>query len=385
MSHRFRSALAGVAVALLLSTAGLAAPPEPTARDLETLALMKQPNDWFAQRLKAPPETADGQTLHPKIQYYLENVTRASDANGRRAQLAKALETPEARAAMRLSIDRTWNYRTRETVPMAAVEDIAIQGPAGPLAARVYVPAGKGAGPLPVLVYFHGGAWMFGSIDAIDRAARLIAEEAGVIVVSGSYRYTPEAKFPAPLDDAQAIFRWVRDNAATLGGDPSRIGIGGDSAGGHMAVVTSLRARAAGEKGPAYQLLYYPPLDMRTDYPSYRQFANGYGLDATLAEMVFATFFARPEDMDLPEASPLRQADLSGLPPTIIATAGFDILRDQGKLFADRLARAGVAVIHRNYGSLNHGFMQFSGVIDDAETACVETARLFGDGIRSAN
>ncbi len=392
--HRIPLGITGGIAAFLLSLSGaVAAPPEPTDKERAAWELLQQPNSYFQERLQNPAAVVDGQTLHPKIQYTNEQSGRGADAAARRARLAKALQTPEGRAAVRTAVDRSWHFTTKVTADMAAVEDRTIPGPGpglgsasasgGPIDIRIYRPQTTEAGPLPVLVYYHGGAWLFASIDAVDRAVRLIANEAQVIVVSVNYRLAPENPFPAAQDDALAAYRWVLENAASFGGDPAVTAIGGDSAGGGMALVTAMRQRDDGLPLPNYLLLYYPAVDMRMDYRANELFGDGYGLDNHLANVVYDLVFPTVESRNHPYASPLQADNLKGLPPTILATAGFDILRDQGAAMAKRLADENGNVVYFNYPSLNHGFMQHSGTIDDAERASTDTARFLGSALRS--
>lgn len=367
---------------LTFGHAVLAAPPPPTEKELEQLKLLQQPNSYFEERLQNPQETVDGQPLHPKIQYYIEQRSRSAAGAAMREKMTKMLDTAEGREWIRTSVDRTWNYRTKVTADMASVEDRKIPGPAGDIEIRIYRPAIEAQGPLPVLLYFHGGAWLFSSIEAVDRAVRLIANEAEVMVVSANYRLSPEHKFPAAQDDALATYQWLLANAEALGADPDQTAIGGDSAGAGMSFVTAMRQRDAGLPVPQYLLLYYPALDMSMDYRSYDLFGEGYGLDIHLAKVVFDKAFPDEASRFHPYASPIRVKDVSGMPATIIATAGYDMLRDQGAAMAKRLDDAGVSVVYLNYGSLTHGFMQHSGTIDDAEAACIETARLLGQALR---
>lgn len=377
------AALGLLGVSLGASTNLFAEPaPPPTPAEAERLELYKKPNEWFVQRLKNPPEMIDGNKLHPKIQYYQEQRGRQEEAISAMNAWWDQFQIPAQRHDARRAVDRTWTYRTKITEPMAKVEDRKIRGPAGELNIRIYTPRTDQRRPLPVLVYYHGGGWIMGSLEAADRATRLIANEGDVIVVSADYRMSPEVKLPEPQKDAQAVFQWTQANAGSFGGDPSRVGVGGDSAGGQMAMVTSLKQWEDGKIVPAYQLLYYPVTDLNYSYSSFDKFSKGYGLDKHFADKMLELALAQGADLNNPHLSPIRARDLSGMPPTIIATAGYDILRDQGRALADRLKAEGVPVIYRNYGSLTHGFMQHSGTIDDAETACVETARLIGTGLR---
>lgn len=358
--------------------------PPPKPHELEQLELYRKPNSYFVERLQNPPEYIDGGTLHPKIQYYQEQRGRtpaAADATAKWREVF--LGNPEQRAKARLDIDRTWTYRAKITEPMKNVEDRMIPGPGGKLKIRIYTPQTERRGPLPVMVHYHGGAWVFGSIEASDRANRLFANEADVIVVSVDYRLAPDYKFPAPQDDALATFRWTLENASSFGGDPTRVGVGGDSAGGQLSVVTALRQWEEGKVVPALMMLYYPSVDMRTtSYSSYERFGEGYGLSKNLSQWVRTLIFAKPEDREHRYASPMQAPSFEGMPPAIIATSNFDIIRDQGRAIADRLKAEGVEVIYKNYSTLTHGFLQHTGTIDDALTAATETARWYGQAIR---
>lgn len=359
---------------------------EPTSEEQKTAIFERQPNEVFEKLLKHPRVEVDGQKLHPKYQYYLEQ--RAGDgresAEQKRAVQAERLRDPAAAAKSRASTDRSWTFRTKQTAPMAKVEDRTVPGPGGPVPVRIYTPKVSGQrGPLPVLVYMHGGGWLFGSVAAADRAVRLIANEAKVIVVSVEYRMAPEHRFPAANEDSEAAFNWTVENAVALGGDPERVAVGGDSMGGLMSIAISLKHLREGGKLPAAQLLYYPAADI-TDrqYPSYDLFRIGYGLDVPFMDMIVYLALDNANHRNHIYASPMNAANFKGMPPAIIATAGFDPIRDHGKVYAERLVADGVTVQYANYSSLIHGFMQFSGTIDDAEAACVETARQFGEMIR---
>jgi len=233
MSSRYPKSLLSGFILILLAQYPVACSAEaihPTAEEKAQVEFERKPNSYFEERLKEPPVQVDGQQLHPKYQYYLEErASRGGDLSPeeKRRQQAERLKDPEIAARMRASVDRSWTFRTKETADMASVEDRQIPGPAGPVDVRIYKPHTDQKSPLPVLVYYHGGGWLFGSVEAVDRAVRLIANEADVIVVSVDYRMAPAHKFPAAHEDAFAVFDWVSENAETLGGDPSRIGVGG--------------------------------------------------------------------------------------------------------------------------------------------------------------
>lgn len=367
------------------STSPMLSPPDIalTAEERQAVAAGQQPESAFVARLQGPREVIDGQTLNPKVQYLLEQSRPHNTPEAFEAERA-AFATAEGRAEARAATDRRWRIHTLITAEMRSVEDRAIPSRAGgAIPVRIYRPNVESDAPLPVLVYFHGGGFIFASIEAIDRAVRLIANEARVIVVSVDYRLAPEHPYPAAHDDAEDAFLWVRANAASFGGDPARIGVGGDSAGGHLSVVTALRQIAAGRPTPAQLLLYYPAVTMAREDRSYELFGNGYGLDIPFIEAVTQMTFPDATMRARPEASPLSAPSLQGMPPTILVTAGFDPLRDQGRRFAERLEAEGGGATYRNYPGLTHSFLNWSGSIEEAGAAARETAILFGEAIRA--
>lgn len=263
-----------------------------------------------------------------------------------------------------------------EPEPVAKVDDRLIPGPAGQIAVRIYTP--QGGGPFPVLVFFHGGGFALGSIETHDELCRALTNAAGCIAVSVDYRLAPEHRFPAAVDDCYAATRWVAENANAIGGDPTRIAVGGDSAGGNLAAVIALMARDQGTPPLVYQLLVYPVTDSAFDTPSRQEYADGYFL--TRDDMVwFTNLYLRSEaDGDNPHASPLRAQDLSGLPPAQVITGEFDPLRDEGEAYAARLREAGVPVVCRRYNGMIHGFLSMP--FDQGKKARQEAAA----GLRSA-
>jgi cation diffusion facilitator CzcD-associated flavoprotein CzcO/acetyl esterase/lipase len=225
------------------------------------------------------------------------------------------------------------------------VVDGTLPGAAGPLAWRLYRPAGQG--PHPVVVYFHGGGWVLGSHASDDPLCRDLCRRSDALIVSIDYRHAPEARFPAAADDGLAAVRWVADHAADLGGIPGALAVAGWSAGANVAAVTCQQARDAGGPPICGQLLLTPVTDCDTTRPSYRDNADGYVLTAALMAW-FWDHYADPADRPNPKASPLRAPDLSNLPPAFIVTCEFDPLRDEGIAYAEALEKAGVPVeLHR--------------------------------------
>ncbi len=253
---------------------------------------------------------------------------------------------------------------------VAAVTERSVGGPGGPLKLRIYTP--HGSGPFPVMVFFHGSGFVLCSLDTHDGMCRNLCAGAGVVVVSVDYRLAPEHRFPAAPDDCLAATRWAAAHAAELGGDPARIVVAGDSAGGNLAAVTALRIREEGGPKLCGQLLMYPATaHSSSDMPSYAENAEGYGLTRATMEW-FWNHYASPEDAQNPHAAPLAAADLSRLPPALVQTAEYDPLRDEGELYARRLAEAGVHVEMTRWEGMNHGFLFWAGRVDAATEAMRE-------------
>jgi len=250
--------------------------------------------------------------------------------------------------------------------------DSAYDHKVGGLPARVYVPEGQG--PFPVLLYFHGGGWVLGNLDSHDDLCRSLCKRAGMIVVSLDYRLSPETRYPGALNDASTALRWLASNAATIGGDPKRLAVGGDSAGGNLAAALAIRNRDRGGPSIAFQLLIYPVTVRDFDTPSYRRYATGYGLSRANMEWFWAQYLEKPEDAADPGAAPLNAPDLSGLPPAFVATAEFDVLRDEGEAFAAKLAEAGVKTRCVRYLGLNHGFARLGALLPRANEALDDMA-----------
>jgi acetyl esterase len=250
---------------------------------------------------------------------------------------------------------------------VASVENRRVVGPDGDIPVRIYTPIGQA--PLPVLVWFHGGGWVLGSLDASDHTCRELANTAGCLVVSVDYRLAPEHKFPAGLRDCDFVFQWALANAASLGGDPTRVAVGGDSAGGNLSTAVCLSARSRGGPAPIFQVLIYPVIDHDFDRPSYCENAEGYMLTAHSMRWFWEQYVHSPAEMADPLASPIHASDLSGLPPALIITAEFDPLRDEGEAYADRLRQAGVPVVLSRYDGMIHGFFGMFPAIDKGKLA----------------
>jgi acetyl esterase len=373
----FKHFLPGLVAVFMLWGHVQAEPITPTPAEQQQLDFMKQDEAWFIAHLKGPRETADGVALDARLQYVLENTTRPSSTPAVQTALREAYKTPQGRALIRAQLDRYWALRTKTTPEMKRAETIAIPVKDAPdLKARLLVPDVQSDKPLPLLIYYHGGGFMFGSIDGFEPTARLIANEAKVAVLLVDYRLAPENPYPAAWTDAEATYDWAL-KAKKLGFDTKHIALGGDSAGATLAIAVALRAKTK----PAALMLYYPGVDLVNDYPSMTTFGKGYGLDADnltyLAKQVYPDGVAKTSE----DTSPM-QADLKGLPPTFVISAGFDPLKDGQKAFADKLKAAGVATTTFHYPTLMHAFLQTSGYVPDADKAATETAHALGEALR---
>jgi len=252
---------------------------------------------------------------------------------------------------------------------LARIEDIRIPGPAGNIPARLYA-AGAGA-PVPCVAYFHGGGWVQGDLETHHGLCARLAKHAGALVVAIDYRLAPENKFPAAVEDCVAAYRWLRAHARELGGDPARVAVAGDSAGGNLsAVVSQLTAPSA----PACQALIYPAVDFSYDTESHRAFENGHVIPRDRVQWYSEQYLRDDRDKADLRASPLRAPSLAGQPPAFIVTAGFDPLRDEGKAYADKLRAAGVDVVYREYPGQIHAFVSLTKAIPQGMAATLEVA-----------
>jgi acetyl esterase len=239
------------------------------------------------------------------------------------------------------------------------VEDRTFAGAVGELPVRVYRP--QHAGPdTPVLIWFHGGAWIIGDIEMYDATNRYLCNEAGCVVVCPQYRLAPEHVFPAAVDDCIASYEWILREADELGVDPSRVAVAGDSAGGTLSTIVCLHARDAGRNMPVFQGLIYPATDLATQRES-----HGVLLNKRVRDHFHSIYLAGADPRD-PRVSPLFADSLAGLPPALLVTGGLDPLRDEGKAYAEALAAAGVAVDYESFEGMLHGFWGMGGMLAES-------------------
>lgn len=322
---------------------------------------------WLKRLLAGgKPITIDGNTLDATLQLIL-----AAQRRTRTGGLSAADDPEVARALMRSS------HQLLNTHVVVPTSDLTIPGPDGPLHARHYRPPVSEQAPM--LVFFHGGGFVVGDIESHDGLCRMICREAAAHVLSVDYRLAPEHKAPAAVDDCVAAYRWALGHAGELGADASRIGVGGDSAGGNLAALVALRGRDLGIPQPALQVLLYPVLDLSTETRSRMLFSDGFFLSKRDRDW-FTDLYLSGTDFAVDDArvSPLKAADLSGLAPALVLTGGFDPLRDEGNEYAEALRSAGVTVDHRQFDALTHGFASiapFGGGSAEAMVATISAIR----------
>jgi acetyl esterase len=300
-----------------------------------------------------PHVPRESMPLDPTLKNYLEEIaapTSAGDA------------APETAASRRAIMTRALESRT--TIPglpnRVGARDLTISGRR---TVRLYTPP-DAALPLPVLLYMHGGGWVVGSIETHDPFCRLLCEAAGIQILAVDFRLAPEYPFPASLNDTLTAWRWLVENANEIGGDTRRLALGGDSAGANLAAVSANRLSAATEAvQPAAQLLLFPVTDHPSaGHPSYKECSTGCGLDACVMRWFWDQYIPGVSPAD-PNVSPLRLEKVPALPPTLIATAEHDPLRDEGIAYAEKLHTAGVQVTHLHYPDMHHNFPVHPGTV----------------------
>jgi acetyl esterase len=262
-----------------------------------------------------------------------------------------------------------------DVVPVAATEDRTVPGAEGDLRARVYRPEGEG--PFPTVAFFHGGGWVIGDLETHDAMVRSICRGSRAVVVAVDYRLAPEHPFPAAADDAVAAARWIAAHLDEFGGD-DRLAVAGDSAGGNLAAVVAQTLTAEGTPVAA-QFLVYPAVDALGDYPSRTENARGYFLEQPTMDWFYGHYAGAWDDAKDPRLSPLRAADLSGLPPAVVVTAEYDPLRDEGEAYGEALRAAGVPAVVRRYDGMVHGFFAMGALSPAAQAAVDESCTRFGE------
>ena len=301
-------------------------------------------------------------TLDPEARKFLDQVAAANIQDVPHLSLHEARAQSEVGALM-----------LGRPPKVERVDDQTFPGPAGPLRIRLTYPEGNG--PFPALVYFHGGGWVVGSLATHDHLCRAITNAAGIAVASVDYRLAPENPFPAAVEDAEAATLWIAANAPSLGIDPARLAVGGDSAGATLATVVARRLLDRGGPPLALQLLLYPSTNANFNTPSYLENAEGCMLTRAAMQWYWNQYVPTPSDRLHPDASPLLAPSLANLPPAFLITAGHDPLRDEALAYATRLTQSGVPVQHSHYPGMIHGFLRRYSLFTQGKRALEELAQ----------
>jgi acetyl esterase len=332
------------------------------------LALSRSP-ETLIKASGGQPRTVRGMTLDPRLQFL--------EAQARAQAPAWDQQTPQR---LRAQTEAMSSLFGGAGVGGVRTEKVYVTGRSHSVPCRLYLPTVRD-NSAPMLVYFHFGGGVVGSLETAHRLCGLIAREAGAPVLSVEYRLAPEHKFPTGLEDCTAAYHWVLDNAARYGAPVGKAAVGGDSMGGNFAAVIAQAHKGA--KAPALQLLIYPAVDMVSDTPSMHDFADAFPLTSETVDFFLKHYL--PADADLADLrlSPGRIEDVRGLPPALIYTAGFDMLLDQGEQYAKRLQEAGVRVSYKCFESLPHGFVAFPTAAPAAEAALRQIARETAAALKS--
>jgi acetyl esterase len=283
-------------------------------------------------------------------------------------QRAGDLPTDLSPAELRIAYERQRLTLLPEKPPVAVTYQLSIPSGFGPIPARFYR-ANKDKKSCPLLVYFHGGGFMLGSLALYDTACRRLAVAGNCAVLSVDYRLAPETLFPGAVLDAYAATRWASDNAELLNIDRAKIAVGGDSAGGNLAAVVAQMAQDSKEFAVALQVLIYPMTDQSREYPSYQRNAKGYMLTTAALYWFMDNYVPDPEDRKDPKASPMLRPSLQGLPPTLMISAEFDPLVDENEAYAKRLKEAGVRCDYVCFAGMIHPFFTLGGIVEDSAKA----------------
>ena len=305
-----------------------------------------------------------GRTLDPRLQFLA--------SQGRNAPPISSLSPEDARRGEITGLALV----SGALEPGVRVDSLSVPGAAGPMPARLYRPERQDASA-PLMVWAHMGGGVIGTLDTSHRFCSLLARITRGPVLSVDYRLAPEHRFPAGLEDVLAAYRWARDQASTYGA--RGVAIGGDSMGGSFAAIICQDLKRLGEEQPVLQLMLYPCTDVASETPSMSTYADAFPLNRAMMDWFMGHYLGPDTDPADPRLSPLKAADLSGLAPAVIATAGFDPLIDQGAAYGQKLRDAGIATTWRSYDSLCHGFASFTGAVPAADAACREIAGLVRD------
>jgi acetyl esterase len=336
---------------------------DPAVQKFILKALMSLPSPVLRAMSGGGTVYRGGRTLDPRFQFLAHAAAKMPSMT--------SLGPDDARAASA----RGLAAMSGPPEPGVRNESLSIDGPGGPVRLRAYRPADQDS-DAPLIVFAHFGGGVIGDLETCHAFCGILARLCRTAVISVDYRLAPDHRFPAGLDDVLAAFRWSRDNAARFGALPGTAAIGGDSMGGNFSAIIAQEMKRLGEAQPALQLLIYPAVDVASETPSMTTYADAYPLSRPIMDWFMGHYMGPDANPADPRLSPDKTADLSGLAPAVVVTAGFDPLVDQGEAYAKRLIAAGVPTTYRCYDSLAHGFTAFTGAVPAADAACREIARL---------
>lgn len=348
--------------------------PADTNADAASPAATPAPSTTARAAVATPPQ-ADAQ-----MQAVLDQLAKLGGKPIETLEPTEARKQPSPADAVKALIQSQGKAPTPEAV--GKVEDRTFPGPAGPIKMRIYTPttAADAAGARPVVLYIHGGGWVIADLDTYDASPRAIANGANAVVVSTHYRQAPEHRFPAAHDDTLAAYKWVLANAASFGGDPRRIALVGESAGGNMAANIALAARDQKLQAPVHQVLVYPVASAAMDTPSYEENATAKPLSKPMMAWFAKHYLPAPEAGKDPRINLVERTDLEGVAPATIVLAQIDPLRSEGERYGEALRAAGVPVTVKSYGGVAHEFFGMAPVVDKAR----EAQQLVGQQLRTA-
>lgn len=306
-------------------------------------------------------------TIAPQMQAVIEELGRLAPTPIEQLTPQQARQQPSFKDAVNSLLDK--NQIPRPTANVTISERMIPGSGGAPIRVKIYTPRTPATGPLPVLVYYHGGGWVIASPEVYEYSTVALAEETGAVVVSVDYRLAPEFKFPTAHEDAYRAYEWVKNNAAQLNGNPAKVAVGGESAGGNMAITVSMMARDRGLALPVHILSVFPVANNDLNTPSYLQYANAKPLSKAGVQYFVANYFNSPADGDSPLISLVDVANLSGLPPTTIIGAEIDPLQSEGMQLRDKLQSVGVSVTYQLFTGVTHEFFGMYAVVPQAQAA----------------
>lgn len=304
-------------------------------------------------------------TMDPQLQAVVNQLKAMGGKPIDTLPATEARKQPSPADAVKALLQKQGKSSAAEVV--GNVKNRTVPGPAGQIWVRVYTP--KGSGPFPVIVYFHGGGWVIANLDTYDSSARALTNGANAVLISVDYRKAPESKFPAAADDAYAVTQWAFEHPQEVNGKPGQVAVAGESAGGNLATVACLMARDKHGKMPIFQLLVYPITNFDLETPSYQDSATGPILTKAMMAWFYSQYVPDRSKAGNPYVSPLKADNLRGLPPAMVITDGFDVLRSEGEQYAEKLRKDGVPVVYKNFPTMTHEFFGMGAAVPDAKVA----------------